>query len=134
WAVLELTATGVIERLELDTTHFKGNYPDRFAIDVLHAPSVPSGELPDADGFGGWQELIPPTRTDPHFRHVFVVPHAPDATRLRLRVIPDGGVARLRAYGTITDDGWKRAGLRSLNALVPDAAERRLLTCCGSTA
>jgi allantoicase len=141
-ALLELAATGTVERLELDTTHFKGNFPDRVAVEALHVPDgwVPGETTGGGEGADdeplpedGWIPLLEPSPVEPHQRHVFDVPTAVAATHLRLRVIPDGGVARLRAFGTITDDGWRRAGLRMLHAMTPTAAEAALLACCGST-
>lgn len=122
WAVVALAATGVVERVEVDTTHYKGNYPQACAVDVA------------ADPDGDWTEVVAPQPLQPHARHAFAVADAPEATHLRLRVLPDGGVARLRAYGVVTGDGWRRHGLRLLNARTPAAAEAALLDCCGSTA
>jgi allantoicase len=127
WAVLELATTGTVERLEVDTTHFKGNYPDRIAVEVAHAPDVAAAALPD-----DWVPLLGPTAVQPHARHVFDVAAEVEATHLRLRVLPDGGVARLRAFGTISEAGWRRAGLALLNAATPAAATAALLACCGS--
>jgi allantoicase len=130
WAVLELAAEGRVERIEVDTTNFKGNYPDRCAVEALHAPGASAGSLPD----DGWVPLVAPTPLQPHARHMVDVADAPAATHLRLRIIPDGGVARLRAHGQVTDAGWEAAGLRTLNALVPALAEAALRGCCGSRA
>ncbi|MTV27403.1 allantoicase [Nitriliruptoraceae bacterium ZYF776] len=127
-ALLELATTGVVERLEIDTTHFKGNFPDRVAVDAAHAPDRDVDDLPE----DAWVPLLEPTPVQPHWRHVFEVRAAVPASHLRLRVLPDGGVARLRAFGPITDDGWRRAGLRVLHAATPTAAEVALLACCGS--
>ena len=130
FAIIELTTSGVIERVEIDTTHFKGNYPDRCAIDTIHVPGADADDLPD----DGWVEVVEPSPMEPHARHVFDVVAATPASHLRLRVIPDGGVARLRAFGTITEDGWIRAGLAVLNARTPSVAAGLLLRCCGSSA
>ncbi|MEX2504999.1 MAG: allantoicase [Egicoccus sp.] len=129
-AVLELAAAGVVERLEIDTTNFKGNYPDRVVVEALHAPDVDPADLP----IDGWATLLPPTPLEPHQRHVFdVTADSAEATHLRLRVLPDGGVARLRAFGPVTEDGWRQVGLRRLRTANPSAAGAALLACCGST-
>jgi allantoicase len=130
WAVLELAATGVVDRIELDTTHFKGNFPDRCAVEAVHAPGMAAAALPS----DAWVELVPPSPMQPHARHRFDVAEASPASHLRLRVLPDGGVARLRAFGVITDDGWRDAGLEMLDAQLPDAAAASLRACCGSSA
>lgn len=129
WAVLVLAAAGTVERLEIDTTHFKGNHPDRIVVEALQAPDIDPGDLPE----DGWTTLLEPTPVEPHQRHVFDVADAVEATHLRLRVLPDGGVARLRAFGSVSEDGWRRFGLRMLRAATPPAAGAALLACCGST-
>ncbi|QBI19747.1 allantoicase [Egibacter rhizosphaerae] len=137
WAVLALATTGIVERVELDTTHFVGNYPARAAVDVAHAPELLP---PAADGRAlrpppeeAWTEILAPRPLEAHQRHGFAVTDVPPATHLRLRINPDGGVARLRALGPVTEDGWRRAGLARLNALEPSRAEAALRACCAST-
>lgn len=128
WAVLELAATGRIDRLELDTTHFKGNHPHRVVIDGIHAPGASLSTLDDA----AWTTLVEPAPTEPHARHLFTVDAPDPVSHLRLRVQPDGGVARLRAFGTIDDDGWRRHGVTMLDAAPTTTARAHLLGCCGS--
>jgi allantoicase len=130
WAVVVLAAAGTVERLEVDTTHFKGNYPDRVVIEAAHAPAAAHGEDVPVDG---WVTLLPPTPLQPHLRHVFDAAERVEATHLRLRVQPDGGVARLRAFGVVSEAGWRRHGLAVLDGATDAAAAAALLTCCGST-
>jgi allantoicase len=68
----------------------------------------------------------------PHARHVFDVVEPRQATHLRLRIHPDGGVARLRAYGRVTTDGWRRAGARWIDAAPETDAAAALALCCGA--
>ncbi|CAN5222469.1 hypothetical protein BH23ACT9_BH23ACT9_26840 [soil metagenome] len=138
WAVVELATTGLLERIEIDTTHFNCNYPDRCAIDVLGATGRLTGHLDPEDesalapGADGWAVLVEPMPMRPHARHVIDLPHAVTATHLRLVMIPDGGVSRFRAHGVITEAGWRRSGLRQLDAMDAARAEQALLACCGS--
>lgn len=130
WAVIELAATGTVERLEVDTTHFKGNYPDRIVIEAVHDPAAASSGAVPTDG---WVTLLDPTPLQPHLRHVFDAAERVEATHLRLRVQPDGGVARLRAFGVVSEEGWRRHGLAVLDGATDAAAEAALRTCCGSS-
>jgi allantoicase len=145
WAVLELAATGVIDRIELDTTHFKGNYPNRCVVEGVHAPGAALEELVASEGgardaaeLGSgraeWVELVAETPMQPHARHTYAVTLAEPVSHLRLRVLPDGGVARLRAYGTIDEAGWVRHGLAHLDLADARRAHADLLRCCGSQA
>lgn len=129
-AIIELATTGRAERIELDTTNFKGNHPDRCDVLALDAPDADPDELP-ADG---WTPLVLGHPMQPHARHVIDVEEPTVATHLQLRIHPDGGVARLRARGFVTEEGWQRNTVALLDAASDDRAHEVLLACCGSTA
>jgi allantoicase len=125
WAIIRLAAAGTIERLEIDTTHFKGNAPGRCTVDGVHAPGTP------ADRLDGWRALLA-SPLQPHTRHVFddELRRAGDVTHLRLSVFPDGGVARLRAWGSLAPE--LAPGIARLNAQPAGDASAALRRCCGS--
>ncbi len=93
WAIVRLARRSVIERVELDTDHFKGNAPGKCMIEVSDAP----GNFDAASA--NWEQLLPQTSLDAHSRHHWDVPHAAPVTHARLNIYPDGGVARLRLFG-----------------------------------
>lgn len=103
WAVIRLGAPGVIHGVNVDTAHFKGNYPESCAIDVCFAPGLTAAAWSDA----AWREVLPETRLKGDSHNLFPVHNAPRATHLRLRIVPDGGVARLRVHGEVVPD-WQR--------------------------
>jgi allantoicase len=87
--------------LNVDTANFKGNYPAACAIDACdHAGLPPVETLLGA----AWQEILvrSPLRGDAE--NLFSIDAGPFATHLRLRIFPDGGVARLRVYGRVAPD------------------------------
>jgi allantoicase len=101
WAVVKLGRAGTIAKVEVDTNHFKGNYPDRCSIDVCNEPeravdALTAGEI-------AWRELLPETRLEAHQQHFFEkeLRASGNATHVRLNIYPDGGVSRLRVYGEI---------------------------------
>jgi allantoicase len=128
WAVVRLAAEGTVERVEVATTHYKGNYPERCELEGCLEPGAGGFEVPE----GRWWSLVPPSRLGPHARHVFEAQPGPAATHVRLAIHPDGGVSRLRVWGRVSGDGWRRWGLRWLNLLPVRQAEAELLACCGS--
>jgi allantoicase len=135
WTVVRLAAEGFIERVEVATTHYKGNYPDRCSVEACSDPAAgPGGPVEDPEG--GWWTVVPPSRLGPHRQHVFGAPDGAgrSATHVRLAIHPDGGVSRLRVFGQVGDAGWERWGLRWLNALPAEQASSELLACCGSKA
>jgi allantoicase len=83
---VRLAGRGRVRRIEIDTSYFVGNAP-------------------------GWARvigndgvvLVERTRLQPDTRHFFVVASDEPVGQVRLDVFPDGGVARLRVWGELTD-------------------------------
>ena len=125
WAIIRLAAAGSIEKIEIDTTHFKGNAPGRCMVEGVHAPGVAAAALT------GWRLLVG-SQLQPHTRHVFddELRRLGPITHLRLSVFPDGGVARLRAWGWLP--AQVHPGLAALDAMPAIDARAALLRCCGS--
>ncbi len=114
WAIVKLGTRATIHRAEVDTSHFKGNAPGSCSIEAC------DGDLED------WREILPLTPLRPHTRHHFdELAAAGPFTHARLNIFPDGGVARLRLFGTVTV-------LDRLNVVSSEEAEAMLLPCCGS--
>jgi allantoicase len=106
WLVIRLAGHGEINLAEIDTSWFRGNQPDTASLQTLDASTGAS--LTDEDA---WHNLLPEVRLLPDTPHRFRVYGEP-ATHVRLKIFPDGGVARLRLYGSLTEQGlaamWRR--------------------------
>ena len=111
WVIVKLATEGTVRRIEVDTNHFKGNYPDTASIEG------------SADG-EQWTDLLPRTKLQAHTRHFFIdeLASAGPLTHLRLNVYPDGGVSRLRVWGRATEAGRRAAVVERVNTLL-DARE-----------
>jgi allantoicase len=101
WAVLELGAAGRIEEVVVDTAHFKGNYPDRCFLQA--APDATGSPEEIAAASERWPVLLPEVKLEADKVHVFRDGLTGlGATRfVRLNIIPDGGVSRLRLVGRV---------------------------------
>jgi allantoicase len=102
WLVIQLGARGRPELLEVDTQHFKGNFPDRCAVDQIDARGARATDLLESSA---WRPLLAEVKLQADTRHFFsseLLCQAP-ATHLRLRIFPDGGVSRLRVWGKPSD-------------------------------
>lgn len=99
WAIVRLAARGTIERIEVDTDHFKGNAPDSCSVEVCDVPDLLSERLSGGDA--EWTSLLSRTPLDPDAKHGFDV-SGTAATHARLAIYPDGGIARLRLFGTVS--------------------------------
>jgi allantoicase len=99
WAIVRLGATGVISRVEIDTNHFKGNYPDTASIEACLARGATLDELSRAP----WVDLLARTKLEAHHRHFFAreLQRTGPVSHVRLNIFPDGGVSRFRVHGTL---------------------------------
>ena len=98
WTIVRLAARGQIDRVELDTDHFKGNAPGTCHLEWCDLPGATSDALVAS---AAWRELIPVTALQPHARHAWAAAGSATATHVRLNIHPDGGVARLRVFGAL---------------------------------
>jgi allantoicase len=102
WIVLQLGARGSPRVLEIDTNHFKGNYPDRCSLEWIDAPGARITDL-ISGAQGRWSPLLPETKLRAHTRHFFreelAGPTGP-ASHVRVNIYPDGGLSRVRLWGT----------------------------------
>lgn len=98
WAIVRLGTAGDLATLEIDTNHFKGNYPDSASVEGCMLPGDSADELAAA----GWTEVLPQTKLRAHRRHVFSkeLRHRGPVSHVRLNIFPDGGVSRFRVHGT----------------------------------
>lgn len=104
WCIIRLGGRGIVRGVDVHTAFFTGNYPESCAIDACDLVGLSAVEaLMQAP----WREMLArtPLKGDAHNLHA--IDHALPATHLRLRIFPDGGVARLRVHGEIVAD-WER--------------------------
>ena len=83
---------GTIHGVDIDTSHFTGNYPPEASLEACRL-------LRDPDADTQWTTLIPRTPLKGDAHHYIAVEDSRTWTHLRLHIYPDGGVARLRVYG-----------------------------------
>jgi allantoicase len=103
WILVKLGARGALEAIEVDTQHFKGNYPDRFSLEALDAPE--DRRITDLIASPAWSTVVAETPLGADARHFFAglaAAHAGAATHVRLNIFPDGGVSRLRVWGRLS--------------------------------
>ena len=101
WVIVQLAHIGHINKVLIDTCHFKGNYPDTCMVEgCLH----PSGKLFDpADPLNQWAPLLQQVKLQADHEHYYteeIVNH--DVfSHVRLTIFPDGGISRMRLFGNI---------------------------------
>jgi allantoicase len=92
--VLRLAAAGTLAVLEIDTRYFTGNFPPFASVDACRIDG-------DPDTATAWTEVLGRSPLQGDRRHRFAVRETGPWTHLRLNIYPDGGVARLRAFGAV---------------------------------
>jgi allantoicase len=109
WCIVKLGLPGVVAGIDVDTSFFRGNYPEACSIDAAYAPGNPDVATVLSSA---WRPLVPRTSLQGNSSNLIAVA-SPDATgrvvgapvtHLRLNIFPDGGVARLRVYGSVVPD------------------------------
>lgn len=101
WVILQLGRAGTVTKIEVDTNHFRGNYPDACSVEARNSPGAPVESLTDPQS--EWKELLPRVKLQAHTRHYFEkeLKSIGPVTHVRLNIYPDGGVSRFRVCGTI---------------------------------
>ncbi len=96
WIILKLGKPGTIQKVEVDTNHFKGNFPDTCSLEGIAAPDGSIDELKEAR----WTEILPKTKLEADKRNFFEheLAKIENCTHIRLNIYPDGGVSRLRVW------------------------------------
>lgn len=102
WVIVRLAHKGIIEKILIDTCHFKGNYPDSCLIEGCVADIQEENKLNSADI--NWQTILPQAKLSADHEHFFedeIINKGP-FTHVRLNIFPDGGVSRMRLWGRIS--------------------------------
>jgi allantoicase len=120
WVVVRLGIRGIVDRLIVDTTHFKGNAPGWVTAEVADNPM-------------SWTTIADHVPVDPD-RMNFIDVAGAVGSYLRLSIHPDGGVARLRVLGTPDRTEAAERGVGYVNSLFGQAAVRFLYSACSSAA
>jgi allantoicase len=100
WIRYRLVEQSAIRAVEIDTAYLKGNSAGWAAL------SIRDGET------GEWTEFLSRTRLQPDTNHRFVLPEPVVGTDVRIDIYPDGGISRLRLFGSLTALGAKRLTAR----------------------
>jgi allantoicase len=101
WVIIKLGTRGKIERLEVDTSYFKGNFPESCSLEACDRPGASTESLTDISV--PWKSVLPRTKLQAHTRHHFSdeLVDAGEVSHVRFSIFPDGGVSRLRVYARL---------------------------------
>lgn len=103
WCILALGQSGVIEKIEIDTAHFKGNFPAQVSIQAIYIENATDPQLIPQSMF--WPFLL--NAQDMQMDHIHdyvadILKHE-KISHIRVNMIPDGGISRIRLWGKIAE-------------------------------
>lgn len=101
WCILALGQTGSIEKIEIDTAHFKGNYPAEVSIQAIYIEDATDPQLIPQSMF--WPFLLEAQPMQMDHIHPFIdeILKYEKVSHIRVNMIPDGGISRIRLWGKI---------------------------------
>ncbi|KAG9010420.1 Allantoicase [Tulasnella sp. JGI-2019a] len=107
WAIIKLGASGYLQEVEIDTAHFKGNFPESCDLYATNTDQ----DLPSEDDF--WNPILARRKLRAHHQHVFELENTEQVyTHVRLTIYPDGGVKRVRLIGRRAEDSSESSSAR----------------------
>lgn len=102
WAIFKMCFTGNIEKIIVDTNHFKGNFPDSVKIEGIYSNECPS-KVDDQK----WKSVLNYTKLAAHKEHEYnfnELKNNGPFNFIKITMAPDGGISRLRILGTTFED------------------------------
>jgi len=119
YLILKLGKPGKIHKVDKDTSYFNGNQPSKISLEACFDKK----KTPNKNS--KWVKILNKKSTKPNIHHFFSIKSKSIFTHVKLNIYPDGGIARLRIYGSMKNKkkfGKKIINLTSvLNGAVPIA-------------
>ena len=95
YLIIKLGKPGSISKVDVDTAHFNGNHPSMISVEACNSKSN------NLKNFK-WKSLVNKKKVKANSQHIFKTSSKLVFTHIKLNIFPDGGVARLRLYGSIS--------------------------------
>ena len=102
WCIIELGHAVHVRQVQIDTAHFKGNYPESVSVQAAQCQDMTDQLITTSAMF--WPELLPRSPMKGHHEHVFeqeALTRPDPVTHVRVNMFPDGGISRVRILGTL---------------------------------
>lgn len=97
WVVIRLGAPAQLQKIIVDTAHFRGNFPQKINVKGIN---VDDESKIDSTSAADWEIIVGDSRTSADKEHEFEVKDSSKVySHIKLTIIPDGGVKRVRAFG-----------------------------------
>ena len=102
WLIVKMGRAGKINKIEIDTHHFKGNYPDSCSVQGTYIPNKISNNL-IVKKSNKWKILVNKAKLHAHKKHNFKNKTLKKikVNYIRINIFPDGGISRIRTFGKV---------------------------------
>ena len=100
WLILKCATTGKINKIQIDTHHFKGNYPDKCSLQAANLNAkISSKDIVNRSK--KWKLLLNKVKLYAHRKHNFQnkLMRNKKVNYIRINIFPDGGISRIRVFG-----------------------------------
>tara|TARA_B100001250_G_scaffold399617_1_gene409228 strand:+ start:962 stop:1948 length:987 start_codon:yes stop_codon:yes gene_type:complete len=100
WIIIKFGKIGIINKLEIDTHHFKGNYPDSCSIQAAKIAQKVSNSFIVRNS-SRWKTILNKAKLIANKKHIFknINMKKSEVNFLKINIYPDGGISRIRAFG-----------------------------------
>ena len=100
WIIIKFGKSGLINKLEIYTHHFKGNYPDTFSIQTANISKHVSNNFIVRNS-KKWKYILKKSKLSANKKHVFkkFLLRRNKENLLKINIYPDGGISRIKAFG-----------------------------------
>jgi len=101
WIIFKCVA-GQINNIQIDTHHFKGNYPDMCSVQVAYLNGKKNTKTIISKS-KKWKVLLNKTKLQAHKSHNFYnkIIRKSKINYIRINIFPDGGISRVRVFGKV---------------------------------
>jgi allantoicase len=97
WVIIRLAKPGTVEKILVDTRHFKGNYPHSCSLEGVYAENDEAVVTRDPS----WKTILSKKELSADNEHEFTCENQEIFSHVKLNIYPDGGISRLRLFGYI---------------------------------
>ena len=100
WLILKCATAGKINKIQIDTHHFKGNYPDKCSVQAAYLNNRSSSKS-IVNKSKKWKFLLGKVKLHAHKKHNFnnKLMKNKKINYIRINIYPDGGISRIRLLG-----------------------------------
>jgi Allantoicase len=99
WLILNCIDGSSIDKIEISTHHFKGNYPSYCSLQAAYLPSKSSKQIVNLSN--KWKYLLKNTKLSANKTHKFrnSLMKKEKINYIKINIFPDGGISRFKIFG-----------------------------------